>query len=113
MEINLKDLVSQAEAGRGRLVQEALAELPFQEKLCVMHKIASCSGHEINPAPALDCHAHLREGDTSSGDGYLIIELGLERANRPWWQVPECGDPIYRDTLNLTTGEEVSTSRDL
>jgi hypothetical protein len=107
--IDVDKLTKEAEAGHGHYVGSILDQLPFEEQISIAHQIAirSTEHSKLADFPKVDICVRAASGDEQSAQGYSNLQVYRE-TSKDFGIFPRA-ELIYESSLNLTTGEKITT----
>jgi hypothetical protein len=107
--IDVGKLTKEAEAGHGHYVGSVLDQMSFEEQIRIAHQIAICSTEHSKLAgfPKVDVCVRAASGDEQSAQGYSNLQVYRE-TSKDFGIFPRA-ELIYESSLNLTTGEKITT----
>ncbi len=113
--IDVNKLTQEAEAGHGHFVRAALDEVSFEEKLRMAHEIVTRNKNNVKAIgyPQIEFFTQNCCADADSVNGYSNIQLYRRMPRGDWGPFFTKEELFYEDSLNLTTGEQKVTDRDL
>ncbi len=108
--IDVDKLTKEAEAGHGRYVGSILDQLPFEEQIHFAHQVAirSTEHSKLPGLPKVEVYVQGGSSDAQSAQGYSNLQVYREISDKSFRIFPKV-ELIYESSLNLTTGEKITT----